>query len=157
MRTHATVACGCYAVPMDSAPAAANLATEAHAPTREAHAGMLRERTGTLDPTPRGGSAHAATRTTEGGDCMAVSKTFRPEDLAATLGISGKVVRAYLRKTYKRPPSAKGSTWVLSAKQASDTLAYFKKRNPEAYAKAAKARARKSAPAKAPKATPESA
>ena len=88
---------------------------------------------------------------------MAVSKTFRPEDLAATLGISGKVVRAYLRKTYKRPPSAKGSTWVLSAKQASDTLAYFKKRNPEAYAKAAKARARKSAPAKAPKATPESA
>lgn len=74
---------------------------------------------------------------------MANAKTFRPEDLAATLGISGKVVRAYLRKTYARPASAKGSTWVLSAKQASDTLAYFKKRNPEAYAKAAKARAKR--------------
>ena len=86
---------------------------------------------------------------------MTTVKTFRPEDLAATLGISGKIVRAYLRKTYTRPASAKGSTWVLSAKQASDTLAYFNKRNPEAYAKAAKARAKR-AP-KAPKQTPPSA
>ena len=77
---------------------------------------------------------------------MANAKTFRPEELAATLGISGKIVRAYLRKTYARPASAKGSTWVLSAKQASDTLAYFKKRNPEAYAKAQKKRAPKRAP-----------
>jgi hypothetical protein len=83
---------------------------------------------------------------------MATAKTYRPEDLAATLGISGKVVRAYLRKTYKRPASAKGSTWVLSAKQASDTLAYFKKRNPEAYAKAQKSRAKRT-PKVAPKAT----
>lgn len=74
---------------------------------------------------------------------MANAKTHRPEDLAATLGISGKVLRAYLRKTYPRPASAKGSTWVLSQKQASDTLAYFKKKNPEAYAKAAKARAKR--------------
>lgn len=79
---------------------------------------------------------------------MANAKTYRPEDLAATLGISGKVVRAHLRKTYTRPASAKGSTWVLSAKQASDTLAYFKKRNPEAYAKAQKARAKRTAPKK---------
>src|SRR5262252_2127503 len=85
---------------------------------------------------------------------MATAKTFRPEDLAATLGISGKIVRAYLRKTYTRPASAKGSTWVLSAKQASDTLAYFKKRNPEAYAAAQKKRARKTAPKRtAPKPT----
>lgn len=67
---------------------------------------------------------------------MATAKTYRPEDIAATLGISGKIVRAYLRKTYTRPASAKGSTWVLSQKQATDTLSYFKKRNPEAYAKA---------------------
>jgi predicted site-specific integrase-resolvase len=71
---------------------------------------------------------------------MASAKTYRPEELAATLGISGKVLRAYLRKTYTRPASAKGSTWVLSQKQATATLAYFKKRNPEAYAKAQKKR-----------------
>jgi len=82
---------------------------------------------------------------------MATVKTFRPEDLAATLGISGKIVRAYLRKTYTRPASAKGSTWVLSAKQASDTLAYFKKRNPEAYAAAQKKRAKRTPKATAPK------
>ena len=81
---------------------------------------------------------------------MATAKTYRPEDLAATLGISGKVVRAYLRKTYPRPKTAHGSTWVLSAKQASDTLAYFKKRNPEAYAKAQKSRAKRT-PKVAPK------
>jgi hypothetical protein len=74
---------------------------------------------------------------------MANAKTYRPEDLAATLGISGKVVRAYLRRTYKRPDSAKGSTWVLSQKQATDTLTYFKKRNPEAYAAAQKKRAKR--------------
>lgn len=62
------------------------------------------------------------------------TKTYRPEDLADTLKISGKVVRAYLRKTYPRPAGAKGSTWVLNAKQANDTLAHFKKKNPAAYA-----------------------
>ena len=74
---------------------------------------------------------------------MANAKTYRPEDLAATLGISGKIVRAHLRKTYARPASAKGSTWVLNAKQASDTLAHFKKKNPDAYAKAQKASAKR--------------
>ena len=85
---------------------------------------------------------------------MATAKTFRPEELAATLGISGKIVRAYLRKTYTRPASAKGSTWVLSAKQASDTLAYFKKRNPEAYAKAQKKRTKRTPKATAPVSAP---
>ena len=72
-----------------------------------------------------------------------VTKFTRPEDLAATLGISGKVVRAYLRRTYPRPANAKGSTWTLNAKQVTDTLTYFKKKNPEAYAKAQKARAKR--------------
>lgn len=57
---------------------------------------------------------------------MAEAKTYRPEQIAKTLGISGKVVRAYLRKTYTRPTEAKGTTWVLNSKQASDTLAHFK-------------------------------
>lgn len=85
---------------------------------------------------------------------MANAKFTRPEDLAATLGISGKVVRAYLRKTYPRPASAKGSTWTLNAKQTADTLAYFKKRNPEAYRKAQAKRTKKSATRKAPATTP---
>lgn len=63
------------------------------------------------------------------------AKTFRPEELADKLGISGKIVRAHLRKTYKRPANAKGSTWVLSAKQANDTLAHFRAKNPKANAK----------------------
>ena len=77
---------------------------------------------------------------------MANAKFTRPEDVAATLGISGKVVRAYLRKTYPRPASAKGSTWTLNAKQTADTLAYFKKRNPEAYKKAQAKRTKRAAP-----------
>lgn len=59
------------------------------------------------------------------------AKTYRPEQLAANLGISGKIVRAYLRQTYTRSPEAKGTTWVLNAKQATDTLAHFKSRQPK--------------------------
>ena len=130
---------------MDSAPRPADSSTLA----RSAHAGIGHE--GSYARTnPARDSAHAVTRTREEVIALTTAKTFRPEDLAATLGISGKVVRAYLRKTYTRPASAKGSTWVLSAKQASDTLAYFKKRNPEAYAKAQKARAKRTPKAKAP-------
>ena len=88
---------------------------------------------------------------------MANAKTYRPEDLAATLGISGKVVRAHLRKTYTRPASAKGSTWVLSQTQSSDTLAFFKKRNPEAYAAAQKKRNKRTAPKRTPATPSESA
>jgi hypothetical protein len=57
----------------------------------------------------------------EGRDIMAAStKTYRPEQVASALGISGKIVRAYLRKTFPRPANAKGTTWVLDAKQAGD-------------------------------------
>ena len=60
------------------------------------------------------------------------ARTYRPEELAAKLGISGKIVRAYLRQTFTRPIEAKGTTWVLSAEQAKQTLAHFAKRNPNA-------------------------
>jgi hypothetical protein len=56
----------------------------------------------------------------------ASAKTYRPEQLATALGISGKVVRAYLRKTFTRPANAKGSTWVLTDVQAKQTLKHFK-------------------------------
>lgn len=74
---------------------------------------------------------------------MAAAKTYRPEQLATALGISGKVVRAHLRRTYKRPETAKGSTWVLSQKQATETLKHFRAKNPQATPKkpAAKAKA----------------
>lgn len=57
---------------------------------------------------------------------MAKAKTYRPEDLASSLGISGKVLRAYLRRTFPRPASAKGSTWVVTAAQANACRKFFK-------------------------------
>jgi predicted site-specific integrase-resolvase len=58
------------------------------------------------------------------------TKTYRPEQVASALGISGKIVRAYLRKTFPRPANAKGTTWVLDAKQAGATMKHFKSLNP---------------------------
>lgn len=60
------------------------------------------------------------------------TKTYRPEQIASALGISGKIVRSYLRQTFPRPVEAKGSTWVLNAKQAQEALAHFKAKNPSA-------------------------
>ena len=54
------------------------------------------------------------------------TKTYRPEQLAKSLGISGKVVRAYLRKEFTRPADAKNTSWVLSAAQAKKTMEHFK-------------------------------
>lgn len=56
---------------------------------------------------------------------------FRPEDLATQLGVSGKVVRAHLRKTYPRPIEAKNSTWVLSETVANEVLDHFRAKNPQ--------------------------
>lgn len=49
----------------------------------------------------------------------------RPEALAAKLGISGKIVRAYLRMTFPRPAEAKGTTWVLTSEQANAAHDHF--------------------------------
>lgn len=72
------------------------------------------------------GACLADTQAYPKGDVMAKAKTYRPEDLATELGISGKVLRSYLRKTFPRPASAKGSTWVVTAVQAKACRAYFK-------------------------------
>src|SRR3954454_25179554 len=37
-----------------------------------------------------------------------------PEQLAAELGISGKTLRAWLRRNFPRPPGEKWSSWTLS-------------------------------------------
>lgn len=52
----------------------------------------------------------------------------RPEALASILGLSGKVVRAYLRATFPRRPEAKGTTWVLTGDQANATFVHFVER-----------------------------
>jgi hypothetical protein len=51
--------------------------------------------------------------------------TFRPEDLAKELGISGKQVRAFLRKTYQ--DHEKRTSWVLNEKQATAVREHFSK------------------------------
>ena len=52
-------------------------------------------------------------------------ETCRPEDVAAALGVSGKLVRGYLRVTFTRPIEAKGTTWVLTNDQANAVLDHF--------------------------------
>jgi hypothetical protein len=49
----------------------------------------------------------------------------RPETVASALGISGKIVRGFLRSTFTRPIEAKGTTWVLTPEQANATLDHF--------------------------------
>jgi hypothetical protein len=49
----------------------------------------------------------------------------RPETVAAALGISGKIVRGFLRQTFTRPIEAKGTTWVLSNDQTNATVDHF--------------------------------
>jgi len=52
-------------------------------------------------------------------------KLIRPEALALELGVSGKLVRAYLRKHFTRAPEAKNTAWVLEADQAKQVREHF--------------------------------
>lgn len=62
---------------------------------------------------------------------LANDRTYRPEEIANALGLSGKLVRGYLRSTFTRPVEAKGTTWVLDAEQAQATVDHFiAKRSP---------------------------
>lgn len=62
---------------------------------------------------------------------MTNEMTFRPETIADQLGLSGKIVRAHLRRTYPRPIESKGSTWVLSETVANEVLDHFRAKNPQ--------------------------
>lgn len=44
---------------------------------------------------------------------MAKTRTYTPKELAAELGISPKVLRAYLRKEHTRTADAKNTSWVI--------------------------------------------
>lgn len=56
------------------------------------------------------------------------NKTYRPEQLATHLGVSGKLVRGFCRVTFPRSPEAKGTTWVLTAEQAAHVIQHFESR-----------------------------
>lgn len=69
------------------------------------------------------------TTTREGVNEMAASsKTYRPEELATRFGVSGKIVRAELRKRYPRKPDVKGTTWIVPATVANELAKVFAKR-----------------------------
>ena len=51
--------------------------------------------------------------------------TVRPEALASELGVSGKLIRSYLRANFTRPAEAKNTAWVLTAKQAESVRKHF--------------------------------
>lgn len=58
----------------------------------------------------------------------AKSKTYRPEELTTRYGVSGKVIRAELRKRYPRPAEAKGTTWIVPQRVVTELDKVFAKR-----------------------------
>lgn len=50
---------------------------------------------------------------------------YRPDELAARLGLDGRRVREFLRQTYPREESERGSDWYLSADQAERVVEQF--------------------------------
>ena len=56
---------------------------------------------------------------------MASTELIRPEALATELGVSGKLIRAYLRKEFVRAPEAKNTAWVLTGEQADAVREHF--------------------------------
>ena len=51
--------------------------------------------------------------------------TYRPEDLAARLGLDGRQVREFLRERFPRAESEHGDAWVLTPEQAEAVLTQF--------------------------------
>jgi hypothetical protein len=58
-------------------------------------------------------------------DPNASKATIRPEALANELGVSGKLIRAYLRKTFTRSAEAKNTAWVVTGDQAAKVREHF--------------------------------
>lgn len=65
---------------------------------------------------------------------MANTTPIRPEDLAKEIGVSGKVVRAFLRRTFPRKVEAKGTSWTVDAQVAKTTREHFAARAAKAQA-----------------------
>jgi len=58
----------------------------------------------------------------EGGDNM---KTMTPNELAASLNVSPKTLRAYLRRVHTRDANAKNTTWAIDAKTCAAARKHF--------------------------------
>jgi uncharacterized protein YjcR len=58
---------------------------------------------------------------------MAKTKTYTPKDLAEELGVSPKVLRAYLRRNHSRTAEAKNTSWVITEAVAKKARAAFAK------------------------------
>jgi DNA-binding CsgD family transcriptional regulator len=55
------------------------------------------------------------------------TKNYTPKDLAEELGVSPKVLRAYLRRNHTRNAEAKNTSWVISEAVAKKARAAFAK------------------------------
>ena len=53
-------------------------------------------------------------------------ENVRPEEIAAALQLpNGKSVRGFLRMTFPRDPSLKGTTWLLTNEETIKTIEFF--------------------------------
>jgi len=53
-------------------------------------------------------------------------ENVRPEEIASALQLpNGKSVRGFLRMTFPRDPSLKGTTWLLTNEETFQTLEFF--------------------------------
>jgi len=59
---------------------------------------------------------------TKGGDDM---KTMTATELAASLNVSPKTLRAYLRRVHTRNADAKNTTWAIDAKTCAAARKHF--------------------------------
>lgn len=79
-------------------------------------------------------------------------KNIRPEALASEIGISGKILRAWLRKNHTRPAESKNTAWLITPKVAEEARKAFKKNEtpePKAKPKATKKPKAKAEPVEA--------
>jgi hypothetical protein len=53
--------------------------------------------------------------------------SMRPEALATELGVSGKNLRAWLRRNHARPAEAKNTAWIIPAEIVKEAREAFKK------------------------------
>lgn len=60
------------------------------------------------------------------------AKTYTPAELAKELGVSPKVLRAYLRKEHTRSAEAKNTSWVIPTGVATKARKAFAKNRAKA-------------------------
>lgn len=69
---------------------------------------------------------HMNNEHTKGGDDM---KTMTATELAASLNVSPKTLRAYMRRVHTRNADAKNTTWAIDAKTCAAARKHFAAKN----------------------------